>query len=90
MGSHIGVAWTLLFNFLKAYTETCEDYGTIGKTKNDIPHTKHLVEYKQDETVQSLNGRWKKASDNIRQECSKDREDTTEVCTYAWMVRYAQ
>lgn len=92
MFGHIGIAWALLFNFLKAFTETCEDdftlrYGRIGKDDNDSPPIKHLSSYKKNETVQSLNERWKKESDSTRQECSNDRETISEVCTYAWMVR---
>jgi len=91
MGVHIGAAWTLFFNFLKAFTETCEDgstlrYGTMGKDNNDAPHTKHLGSYQREETVASLNERWKRDSDTIKKECSERTEGPSEVCTYAWMV----
>ena len=63
MGSHIGVAWTVFFNFLKAFTESCEDgsalrYEAVSKDSNNAPHTKYLGRYQKDKTVKSLHARW--------------------------------
>lgn len=98
MGSHIGVAWTVFFNFLKGFTESCEDgpalgYGAASKNSGDTPllHTKHLGSYRKDEDVKSLQTRWQKDTKYTREYCRKHKGGVaSEVCTHAWMVRYSK
>ena len=96
MGSHIGVAWTVFFNFLNAFTESCEDgsalrHRAVSKDSNNAPHKKYLGRYQKDETVKSLHARWQQESDHMKRQCSKHKgTNAIEVCTYAWMVRISE
>ena len=94
MGAHIGVAWTVLFNFLKAFSESCDDGPALGygAAPYDASHMylpmNTLGKYKKDEAVASLQSRWKEDTKRIRDRCSKQNgvSSSNEVCTYAWMV----
>lgn len=92
---HIGAAIVVFYNFLKAFIESCEDgpalrYGLGFKGSNQRGVNKmHLSGYRQDESVESLQRRWK--ADIARREalCGQQdnrTRDSDEDCTYAWMV----
>ena len=88
MGVHIGVAWTVFYNFISAFTDAC-DYTRVLSShinKNDVT-AKSIGPY--EETTVPTAEAWKKHQSYIEEACSpSDNNSPGSVppCTYAFMV----
>ena len=88
MGVHIGVAWTLLFNFLTAFSDYCNDAKIKSTTaSSDHVYTKYVSQYEKDGSFHSIPARWRENKHNAQEFCDKQKaQNTTSPCTYAFMV----
>lgn len=95
IGGHVGVAWTVFFNFLKAFVESCDDGaapdgGGANESSGNSLHVKYLDGYTEDETIASLQARWRQNSHRTKEQClDGGSAPDGEACTYAWMVNPA-
>ncbi|KAL7526921.1 hypothetical protein ACHAWF_001971 [Thalassiosira exigua] len=90
MGSHIGVAWTVFFNFLKSFVESCEDGPSLGHGAPSSLPTKNLGSYVEKEDMETLHSRWQSNTRKAGNICELQSDFDQDVCTYAWMVRYSK
>jgi len=88
MGSHAGVAWTMFFNFLSAFTDSC----TAESLGLDIPVSsiplKFMGPYDTSGSYDTISPTWRRNKDEAREYCSRQPllNKTTEPCTYAFMA----
>jgi len=99
MGFHIGMAWTVLFNFLNAFVDTCNDSTISPNDKAQIDSVlqslpaRHVAKLSEGEAgkVGNILEQWKANSKEEKNICSiLGKEMHTNIssspCTYAWMV----
>jgi len=88
MGHHAGVAWTMLYNFLSAFIDSCTA-ETVGV---EIPPSfmplKFLGAYDTSGKYDKIRPTWWKNKEDAREYCSKQMLSTeiNEPCTYAFMA----
>ena len=89
MGVHIGVAWTVFYNFISAFTDVCA-YTKLSSqshsNKNDVT-AKSIGPY--EETTVPTAEAWKKHQNYIEEACSSSDNNSpgsVPPCTYAFMV----
>jgi len=88
MGNHVGVAWTLFFNFLSAFTDSCTDgLLGVGIPASSMP-LKFLGPYDESGSYRMIQSTWQTNQDRARNHCSKQQmsKERTEPCTYAFMA----
>jgi hypothetical protein len=98
VGMHIGIAWTVVFNLLSAFQETCSD---VVETTDELPvATLDSMKWALVEPPTKYQGRIASIEDASRewrsriawkdQHCPMPASDlapfSTSVCTYAWTV----
>lgn len=93
MAGHIGVAWTVFYNFISAFSDAC-DYKRISSpqttvggrivTNRDDVNAKSIGFYKETELPTSAE--WKEHQTHIREECRSQQQQQQGPCTYAFLV----
>jgi hypothetical protein len=95
MGFHIAMAWTLLFNIVDAFYETCVDESpNATETTFAEPPTKFKYRGRL-APADAVRADWEANLEEKRRECGSDdplptpqplSPYSTHVCTYAWMA----
>lgn len=74
MGAHIGVSWTVFYNFIAAFTDAC-DYARVSSSKTPISSTdvtaKGIGAYREHE-YGDISTEWQRHQDRIREICSRE------------------
>mmetsp|Transcript_19999 Transcript_19999/g.42083 ORF Transcript_19999/g.42083 Transcript_19999/m.42083 type:complete len:247 (-) Transcript_19999:476-1216(-) len=96
MGAHIGMAWTVFYNFLVSFTDTCDikrSSSLSGVHTNNAINAKRIGSYTKDSKATSISTEWQDHQKQTRDVCStyndKNAADGTihePPCTYSFMV----
>jgi hypothetical protein len=92
LGFHIGMSWTMLFNTVQAFIQTCQSInatsseGTEGSeeaeewtSKVQDPLSEHLI-------INRMGKKWRSRYASFDTDCqARVRSNTTSVCEYAWI-----
>mmetsp|Transcript_8044 Transcript_8044/g.16405 ORF Transcript_8044/g.16405 Transcript_8044/m.16405 type:complete len:584 (+) Transcript_8044:52-1803(+) len=89
MGSHIGVAWTVFYNFLVAFSDSCADSASGERITKNPMNSKYMGGYEIGGKYQSIRSTWQRNKNVALDFCSDQLNSNTAApspCTYAFMA----